>query len=123
MFSQFSVDEIPPSSGIPAKSSQPAEPAEFAASSTSITRKTTDLSKGLKQPWEKYDVEKLVSWMEENQEKLRGKQAAWHKDVKEEVFGDNDDMTVKRIREKHSPETYILSFPRHHPHDVLRSHT
>ncbi|RPB18712.1 hypothetical protein L211DRAFT_692041 [Terfezia boudieri ATCC MYA-4762] len=31
---------------------------------------------------------------------LRGKQLAWYKDVKEQVFGDNEDITVKRIGEK-----------------------
>ena len=32
--------------------------------------------------WTKEEMERLVGWMEENQESLRGKQAVWHKDVK-----------------------------------------
>jgi hypothetical protein len=50
--------------------------------------------------WAKEDMERLVCWMEENQQSLRGKQSAWHKDVKEQLFGDNEDITVKRIGEK-----------------------
>ncbi|KAF8428737.1 hypothetical protein EV426DRAFT_711420 [Tirmania nivea] len=43
--------------------------------------------------WPKEDVERLVCWMEEHQENLRGKQAAWHKDVKEQVFAEDPDIT------------------------------
>ncbi|KAF8424368.1 hypothetical protein EV426DRAFT_574030 [Tirmania nivea] len=50
--------------------------------------------------WPKEDMERLVCWMEDNQEKLRGKQAAWHKDVKEQVFAEDPDITVNRIRDK-----------------------
>jgi len=50
--------------------------------------------------WIKEDVERLVCWMGENQEKLRGKQSSWHKDVKEQVFKENEEISVKRIREK-----------------------
>jgi len=45
-------------------------------------------------------MERLVCWMEENQQSLRGKQTVWYKDVKEQVFGDNEDITVKRVGEK-----------------------
>ncbi|KAF8418337.1 hypothetical protein EV426DRAFT_645416 [Tirmania nivea] len=45
--------------------------------------------------WVKEDMERLVCWMEENKQSLRGKQSAWHKDAKEQVFGDNEDITVK----------------------------
>ncbi|KAF8427469.1 hypothetical protein EV426DRAFT_699301 [Tirmania nivea] len=45
----------------------------------------------------KEEVEKLIGWMEENQEALRGLQRKWHKDVKEEVFADNENITVNRI--------------------------
>jgi len=38
-----------------------------------------------------------VSWMEENPEQLRGKQAVWHKDVKDQVFKNDEHVTVKRI--------------------------
>lgn len=41
-----------------------------------------------------------MRWMEENEESLRGRQAAWHKDVKDQVFADNEEITVKRIKEK-----------------------
>ncbi|KAF8418336.1 hypothetical protein EV426DRAFT_645415 [Tirmania nivea] len=49
--------------------------------------------------WSKDDVERLVGWMEENQEALRGQQKKWHKDIKEEVFAD-EGITVNRIRDK-----------------------
>jgi len=38
--------------------------------------------------------------MEENQQALRGQQKKWHKDVKEEVFADDDSITLNRIRDK-----------------------
>jgi len=41
-----------------------------------------------------------VGWMEENEESLRGKQSAWHKEAKDQVFADHDEITVKRIKEK-----------------------
>ncbi|KAF8426234.1 hypothetical protein EV426DRAFT_661134 [Tirmania nivea] len=44
--------------------------------------------------WSKEEVEKLIGWMEENQEALRGLQRKWHKDVKEEVFADDENITV-----------------------------
>lgn len=50
--------------------------------------------------WVKEDVERLVHWMEENQQSLRGKQSVWHNDIKEQVFAEDEDITVKRIREK-----------------------
>jgi len=50
--------------------------------------------------WLKDDMERLVCWMEENQQSLRGKQATWHKDVKEQIFAENEEITVKRIGEK-----------------------
>jgi len=33
--------------------------------------------------------------MEENQEQLRGKQIAWHKEVKEQVFGVEEHIMIK----------------------------
>jgi len=39
-------------------------------------------------------------WMEDNQEILCGKQIAWHKEVKEEAFADDDHITVKKYRRK-----------------------
>ncbi|KAF8439174.1 hypothetical protein BGX38DRAFT_1208809 [Terfezia claveryi] len=50
--------------------------------------------------WSKEEVEKLIGWMEENQEALRGLQRKWHKDVKEEVFADDENITFNRIRDK-----------------------
>ena len=50
--------------------------------------------------WVKEDVERLVHWMEENQQSLQGKASVWHKDVKEQVFAENEEITVKRIKEK-----------------------
>jgi len=38
--------------------------------------------------------------MEENQRLLRGKQGTWRKDVKEQVFVGNEEITSKRIGEK-----------------------
>jgi len=35
--------------------------------------------------------------MEENSEELRGKQAKWHKDVKDELYANKDHITVKEI--------------------------
>ena len=45
-------------------------------------------------------MERLVVWMEENQEKLCGKQISWQKDVKEQQFPNNDHITVKKITDK-----------------------
>jgi len=52
------------------------------------------------QVWAKEELELLVGWMEENKESLKGKQATWHKDVKDQLFADQEEITVKRIREK-----------------------
>jgi len=38
------------------------------------------------QQGQKEEFERLIAWMEENQELLRGKQIAWHKVAKDEVF-------------------------------------
>jgi len=40
--------------------------------------------------WSKEELEQLVAWMEENPEQLRGKQAVWHKDVKDQVFKNDE---------------------------------
>ncbi|KAF8416376.1 hypothetical protein EV426DRAFT_721831 [Tirmania nivea] len=90
MLSQYNI-EFPPPSGQPAQSDPPS-PSEQPASATELSK--------VNKPWDKSDVERLVAWIEDNQEKLRGKQLAWHKNVKEEIFKDDDDMTIKRIREK-----------------------
>ena len=39
-------------------------------------------SRTVRETWAKADVERLIGWMEEHQGVLRGKQGAWHKDVK-----------------------------------------
>ncbi|KAF8469206.1 hypothetical protein BDZ91DRAFT_721903 [Kalaharituber pfeilii] len=51
-------------------------------------------------PWTRDEVHRLVMWMEENPEALRGKQIGWHKDVKDEVFANDDHITVKKIGDK-----------------------
>ena len=48
--------------------------------------------------------------MEDNQEKLRGKQSAWHKDVKEEIFGDEDDIQPSLLPSLESLEPNPRSF-------------
>ena len=35
-------------------------------------------------------LEQIVAWIEDNQELLRGKQTAWHKDIKDQVFANDD---------------------------------
>ena len=42
----------------------------------------------------------MVAWMEDNQELLRGKQATWYKDIKDQVFVNDDHITLKKIKEK-----------------------
>ena len=51
-------------------------------------------------PWTREEVERLVAWVEDNQDKLRGKQITWYKEVKEEAFVDDGNITVKKISEK-----------------------
>jgi len=51
-------------------------------------------------PWSKSESERLVAWMEENQEELRGKQITWHKLVKEQVFPSEEHITIRRITDK-----------------------
>ncbi|RPB25363.1 hypothetical protein L211DRAFT_867338 [Terfezia boudieri ATCC MYA-4762] len=50
--------------------------------------------------WSRPETERLIAWMEDNQEELRGKQITWHKLVKGQVFADEDHITVKRITDK-----------------------
>jgi len=38
--------------------------------------------------------------MEDHQEEIRGKEVQWHKEVKEQVFEDEEHIPVKRIIEK-----------------------
>ena len=47
--------------------------------------------------WTTAEVERLIGWMEENLEELRGKQITWHKLAKEQVFPNDDHITVKKI--------------------------
>ena len=51
-------------------------------------------------PWTREELERLVTWMEENREKLRGKQITWYKEVKDEEFGAEAHITVKKISDK-----------------------
>ena len=50
--------------------------------------------------WTKAEVERLLAWMEDNLEELRGKQSRWHKDVKCEVFLKDEHITIKKISDK-----------------------
>ena len=50
--------------------------------------------------WTKEEMERLVCWMEEDVESLHGKRAVWHKDVKAQVFAEDEEMTLIRIRDK-----------------------
>ena len=52
------------------------------------------------QQWAKEEVEQLVGWMEDNISCLDGKQLTWHKEVKEDLFPENDIITVKKINNK-----------------------
>ncbi|KAF8433060.1 hypothetical protein BGX38DRAFT_1276314 [Terfezia claveryi] len=67
---------------------------------TGITKMTAESQDVKGHPWSKEDVKRLVAWMEDHQDKLCGKQAVWHKDVKDQVFGEDEWITVKRIKEK-----------------------
>ena len=52
------------------------------------------------QPWWRSQVERLIDWMEEHLEDLRGKQVTWHKDVKEQLFSNDNHITVRKITNK-----------------------
>jgi len=51
-------------------------------------------------PWTRDEVERIIAWMEDHREEIRGKQIQWHKEVKDQVFADQDHISVKRITEK-----------------------
>ena len=51
--------------------------------------------------WESLELEKLISWMEDNQELLRGSTNRWIAKVKEEIFAGVDHIDLKRIRSKY----------------------
>jgi hypothetical protein len=53
-------------------------------------------------PWKLEELENLITWMEENHEVLRGKPADWVNKVKEEVFSDNEHVTVKKLKDKYT---------------------
>ena len=40
--------------------------------------------------------------MEENHERLRGRPADWIHKVKEDIFSDNEHITAKKVRDKHT---------------------
>jgi len=52
------------------------------------------------QPWTRDEVERIITWMEDHEEEIRGKQVQWHKEVKDQVFVDEEHIPVKRITEK-----------------------
>jgi hypothetical protein len=51
--------------------------------------------------WEVPELEKLLAWMEDNQELLRGSTAHWTRKIKEVVFPDNEDIDAKKIKAKY----------------------
>ena len=52
--------------------------------------------------WSKPEVERLIDWMEGNQEALRGSKSVWVKDCKEKVFQDELGVTTERIAAKYN---------------------
>ena len=53
-------------------------------------------------PWTKDEIERLIDWMEDNPEELRGKQAAWHRKIVDKIFNTAKDkhIDVKKICDK-----------------------
>ncbi|KAF8444357.1 hypothetical protein BGX38DRAFT_1197188, partial [Terfezia claveryi] len=47
--------------------------------------------------WEKEETEDLISWMEDNLEVMKGKQALWFKQAKDDIFEGKDQITGVRI--------------------------
>ena len=47
-------------------------------------------------PWAKEEIDHFVAWMEDNPDDLKGKQAAWHKVVKNEAFARDEHIAVKK---------------------------
>lgn len=57
------------------------------------------------QPWQAEELENLVSWMEQNHERLRGRPADWINRVKDDIFPDNQGfkhITAKKVKDKYS---------------------
>ncbi|KAF8455563.1 hypothetical protein BGX38DRAFT_1167562 [Terfezia claveryi] len=48
----------------------------------------------------KEETEDLISWMEDNLEVMKGKQALWYKQVKDDLFESKDQITAVRIGQK-----------------------
>jgi len=68
--------------------------AATASATASATATTTP------RPWTRDEVERIIAWMEDHEEEIRGKQVQWHKEVKEQVFAAEEHIPVKRITEK-----------------------
>jgi hypothetical protein len=51
--------------------------------------------------WDDSNLEKLLAWMEENQEPLRSSTVLWTVKAKEALFADNSDIDVKKIKAKY----------------------
>ena len=62
--------------------------------------KTAAIATTIPRPWTRDEVERIIAWMEDHEEEIRGKQVQWHKEVKEQVFADEEHIPVKRITEK-----------------------
>ena len=45
-------------------------------------------------------MERLVAWMEDHRRDLRGSRVAWHKNVKDQVFSNEEHITMEKIGEK-----------------------
>jgi hypothetical protein len=51
--------------------------------------------------WDTTELEKLISWMEHNQELLRGSTNTWTRKLKDTVFADYEHIDVKKIKAKY----------------------
>ena len=71
--------------------------AATASATASATVTTTQ------RPWTRDEVERIIVWIEDHEEAIQGKQVQWHKEVKAQVFADEEHILVKRITEKMMP--------------------
>ncbi|KAI5807156.1 hypothetical protein EDC01DRAFT_14754 [Geopyxis carbonaria] len=62
---------------------------------TQKTRRTTPYV-----PWHSSEVESLLAWMETHGALVAGKATKWHRQLKNDVFPDNDRIDVTKIRNK-----------------------
>lgn len=55
----------------------------------------------------KSEVERMIEWMEDNPEDLKGRQLSWHKDVKDDIFKNDAHIIVKRICDEKTMEGVV----------------